>query len=118
MIDLRHLNFVPGYCPIRLVGSDFYIPASSLEFTTSSKDITRNIRFQIATCAESTSFCSQTLLDLGLVDGQEVKILIDGTEVLLIAHRNELEGNILGRDVLYNFILACTHGQVKLTSSK
>lgn len=106
-IDLRHTKYDDSYNPTRSDGAPFYTKGMSTSFlgVNHKTNVKKEIQFLIATGAPSTSFCETTLKELKLEDGYEIKLTINNTEVLIIAHQNKLEGNVLGMDVLSKFVL-------------
>ena len=101
------------YCPIRFVNDPFYIDYSSCYLECTDKKI--EVRFQVATGSQLTSLCSETLNALSIPDGEDITIYIDNNTFILPVHPNNLEGNILGMDILSQCNVFFDKG-VKITS--
>lgn len=102
------------YCPFRFVDSDFYIHETSCWLACTDRKI--DTPFQIATGSKVTSFCDFTLECLEISAGENVEIHIGNKLINLPVLSNNLEGNILGIDVISECKIIFENKKVIITS--
>jgi hypothetical protein len=93
---------------IRAENEEFYIPSSSCILLVNNE----HVKFQLSTGSLITSLCSNTIKSLNVHENDHVCIKINNQSYSFNAICNQLEGNILGLDILSQMNVTFKKGQI------